>query len=361
MRCDCCIACFRLRQWRIPRNPNSGHEDEDLALARALVMAMMELVDRADPSADLRIPVATMEPPRAGLEITAVFGVVTESQVSRAITAIVAAGLAERARNRAATPLPEPTGVHAGLRFLLPDTTSGSLSVSGDALLTLVAYEESSGIDTHQHLKAHLRISDRTGWLSSTPELELRMVSADLSLPLDGTSHGEATITLHDARVFGQTWESLALGTAAGNVPVLPEARVLLSTAIQRLSNDAAGTASVALSRLLTALGFIGTNGGVIGDAVDQFIHDPGGLLRQRLAASQTEISSALAELLGPISGSVNLDTDSIHLEGGNDSTGRFGWHVDVTASSVGLTGQLRFGAELASVPAGGLNRDHRS
>jgi hypothetical protein len=339
-----------------PTNPDLEREDEDLALGRGLITAMMELVDRLDPSADLRIPTLAMEPPRAGLAITAIFGVVTESQVSRAMTAIVAAGLAERARNRAGTPLPEPTGFLVGLRFALPETTSGTLAVSGDALLTLVSYEEEIGLDTTQQLRARLRIRDRLSWLSSTPDLELRMVTADLSLPLDGAAHGEATITLHDGRVFGQTWERLTLGTAAGNVPVLPEARVLLSTAIQRISSDVAGTASVALSQLLTALGLMGTGGGVIGDAVDQFIHDPGGLVRTRVPAFQSEIAAALTGLLGSLSESVNLDTRSVHIEGGSDSTGRFGWLADVSLSPEGLAGQLRFGAEVPSQPAGGLN-----
>src|SRR5262249_51624879 len=79
---------------RDPGDPDAEGEDADLALGRALVASMMELVDRADPSTDLRPAAVPPEPPRARLELTAVFGVVTAGQVSRAMTAIVAAGLA---------------------------------------------------------------------------------------------------------------------------------------------------------------------------------------------------------------------------------------------------------------------------
>jgi len=201
-------------------------DDEDLALGRALVGAMMELVDRADPTAELRPPSIPLPAPRADLEVTAVFGAVSESQVSRAITAIVAAGLAERAQVRAATPLPEATGLRAGVRVALAPSTNGALSVSGDALVTLFSFDRTTGADTHRRLRVRLRIGDRVGWLSATPDLELRMVTADISVPLDGNGTGEATVTLHDARVFGQSWERLVLGNIAGAVPVLPEARV---------------------------------------------------------------------------------------------------------------------------------------
>ncbi len=339
-----------------PNDPDAEPDDPDLALGRALVLALMELAGRADPGADLRPPASAPPPPRAGLALRAVFGVVSERQVGRAITAIFAAGLAERARARAAAPLPEPTGVHAGLRFVLPETTDGTLSITGDALLTLAAYEQASGIDTGRVLRARLRIADRLGWLSATPELDLRMVTADLSVPLDGSAPGQATVTLHDARVFGQSWERLVLGTAAGAVPLLPEARVLLAAAVQRVTADTAGTASVALAQLLRVLGIVAPGGGIAGDAVDQLIHDPGGLLRQRLAAAGGDLAGALAALLGPLGATVDLAARTVHLVGGSDTSGRFGWHADVTAAPAGLAGQVRFGAAVPSQPAGGLN-----
>ncbi len=335
--------------------PVDAAEDEDLALGRALVGAMMELVDRADPAADLRAPAVPPPPPRAGLAFTAVFGAVSESQVGRSVTAIVAAGLAQRARIRAATPLPPATGVQAGLRLLLAPTTSGSLSVSGSALVTLFSFDDATGIDNGRHLRVQLRIGDRLGWLSATPDLELRCVSADIAIPLDGAGHGKACVTLHDARVFGQSWERLVLGTGPGTVPLLPEARVLLATAFQRIGADAAGIASLALDSLFAALGLADPAGGLAGDALDQLLHDPGGLLRARLAAAGSEMSEAVAVLLGPLAESVDLDARTVRLQGGSDTSGRFGWHADVTASPGGLAGALRFGANAPAQPAGGL------
>lgn len=337
-------------------DPGVEGEDEDLALGRALVGAMMELVDRTDPAAELRPPVVPPEVPRAGLAVSAVFGAVSESQISRAITAIVAAGLALRARVRAATALPAPSGAYAGLQFALAPTTTGSVSVSGSALLTLFAFDSASGVDTSRHLRVQLRIGDRLGWLSATPDLELRMLTADLRLPLDGVSPGGAIVTLHDARVGGQSWERLALGAGPGAVPVLPEARILLAAAIQRVTADVAGSASLELTHLLTALGIIAPTGGVAGDAVDQLVHDPAGLLRQRLTVAGTEVSNAIAALLGPLAASVDLNARSVHVQGGGNTSGRFGWAADVTASSTGLAGHLRFGADTPSQPAGGLN-----
>lgn len=341
----------------LPTGPDDEPDDADLSLGRALVGSMMELSDRTDPSDDLRVPNDVPPAPRAGLAVNAVFGEVTEAQVSRAITAIVAAGLAERARIRAQTVLPPPTGVQAGLRLLVAPTSTGSLSISGSAVLRLFKFDIAGGIDTSRHLRVQLRVGDRTGWLCASPELELRAVSADVELPLDGASTGTATVTLHDARVFGQSWERLVLGTGAGVVPLLPEARVLLAAAVQRISVDAAditSSASLALDALLTALGLGDPAGGLAGDALDQLLHDPGGLLRQRMAVAGVDISDAVTVLLGPLSASVNLATRTVHVSGGSDDSGRFGWHADVIASPAGLGGELRFGVD-APVSTGKL------
>lgn len=338
-------------------DPNNEAEDSDLALGRALVSAMMELTERADPSTELRPPAVSPAAPRTGLAVTAIFGRVSEGQVSRAMTAIVAAGLAERARARATRPLPQPTGVHAGLRFVLPATTSGTLSISGDALLTLFSSDlnTATGFSATRHMRLQLRVADRLGWLSAAPDLELRMLSADISLPLNASSPGQTKITLHDARVFGQSWERLALGNTAEGVPVLPEARVLLAAAMQRITTDAAGTASVALAQLLRALGILGEGDGVVGDAVDQLVHDPSGLVRQRLAVAGNDLAVALADLLGPLAATVNLPARTVRVQGGSAGSGRFGWHADVTVSPASLSGQLRFGTSMPSQPGGGF------
>ena len=330
-------------------DPDSVGEDEDLSLGRALVGAMMELTALADPTADLRPPVVPPATPRAGLAVTAVFGVATESQIRRAITAIVASGLAERARIRALTPLPPATGVNAGLRMAVDPTSSGALSVTGSAVLQVFSYDKTAGIDTTRHVRVRLRVVDRLAWLVATPELDLRALSAEVEIPLDGVSHGTAAVTLHDARVFGQSWERLVLGTGAGAVPVLPEARVMLAAAIQRVTTDVGGPASVALAQLLTALGIIDGAGGVVGDAVDQLVFDPGGLVRQRLATAESSLAASVNALLGPLGASVDFAARTVRAQGGDDDSGRFGWHVDVTASPTSLTGEVRVGASAPS------------
>ncbi|MBS0340518.1 MAG: hypothetical protein JSS56_08310, partial [Proteobacteria bacterium] len=340
-----------------PGGPEDEPEDADLSLGRALVASMMELADRADPGDDLRMPNDPPPAPRAGLAVNAVFGEVTDSQVARAITAVVAAGLAERARIRAQAVLPPPTGVQAGLRLLVEPTSTGSLSIGGSALLRLFKLDIADGIDTSRHLRLQLRVGDRTGWLCANPDLELRAFSADIEIPLDGASTGTATVTLHDGRVFGQSWERLVLGVGDGAVPLLPEARVLLAAAVQRISVDAAditSSASLALDALLGALGLGDPAGGLAGDALDQLLHDPSGLLRQRLATAGPDISDAISVLLGPLGASVDLLGRTVHVSGGSDDSGRFGWHADVIASPAGLGGELRFGVD-APVSTGKL------
>jgi hypothetical protein len=335
--------------------PAAGDDDGALDLGRALVLSMMRLANRADPGADLRL--ATVEPaaPRAGLAVTALFGDVSASQTQESMTAIVAAGLAGRAHVRVATPLPPATGMRAGLRWELPAVTDGALAITGSAELSLFSFDIATGATSERVLRAQLRIGDRLSWLSATPELSLRSISADLALPLDGSAAGTARITLHDARVFGQSWERLVLGTGAGAVPVLPEARVLLAAAVQRLRADVAIGASIACADLLSALALVDASGGIEADAFDQLVHDPGGLIRQRLAAAGDELADAVAALLGPQGIGIDFAARSVRVQGGDASRGRFGWSADVTGAPSGLSGTLKFGPDAALPVVGGL------
>ena len=351
-------------------------EDEDLQLGRALVGTMMELADLADPGADLRLPLLAAPAPRAGLRVTALFGSVSDVQVAQAITAITAAGLAERARARVAAAdasagveggaVHLPTGLHTGLRWALPVRSDGALAIEGDAALSLLAFDLTpTGIAQPQRLlRVRLRISDRSGWLSAAPDLGLRGASVLLEVPLGGaaTESGRCRITLHDARVFGQHWERLQMGDGTG--PVLPEARVLLSALVQRLSADVAGAASVALADVMEALGLVAGVGGVAADAVDQLIHDPLGLLRQRLARPGTELADALHALLGPVGAGINFATSGLRVQAGGDAQGRFGWALDASLGAAGagnpgglgaITGTLRLGTAAALPVVGGL------
>src|SRR5262249_10258993 len=147
--------------------PAGGGDDADLALGRELVTGMLALAAAADPTSELRPPATALPPPRDGLTVTAVFGTLPDDQVGRAVTAIVASGLATRARVRATQPLPEPTGVQAGVRFALPPSAVGALAIDGDALLTLASFDRSSGFHTGRVLRARLHVRDRLGWLAA--------------------------------------------------------------------------------------------------------------------------------------------------------------------------------------------------
>ncbi len=333
--------------------PDAGGDSDALALGRALVQAMMELSAQADPGVDLRPTGEAPPAPRAGLEVLAVFGEVSAVQAAQAITATVAAGLAARAAARPA-PAP-PTGVQAGMRWQLPAVLDGTLAIRADARMQLFAYDKDAGVSLARHLHVRVRIGDALAWLTSTPEMELRAISAELDLPLDGTSPGGARLVLHDARAFGQSWEALALGNGMDAVPVLPEARALLAAAVQRLRDEAAGAAATALAQLLNALGLTANDGSVIGDAIDQLAHDPAGLVRQRLAVAGAQVAAALDGLLGAHGAGIDLPTRSLRMQGGDDASGRFGWHADIGVSPTGLQGQLRIGADDAQPGVGGV------
>jgi large repetitive protein len=346
---------LRLLQRLLPAPNADAPDDEDLSLGRNLVAAMMELVDRADPTVELRPPATALPTPRAGLTTTAIFGDVEGDQVGRAITAIVAAGLATRARARALTPLPEATGVRAGVRFAVSSTTAGSLAIEGDALVTLAGYDRAGGITTARELRLRLTMRDRLGWLVATPEVALRMLTADVIVPLGGgAGPGQTRIGLHDARALGVDRERLVLGTAAEAVPLLPEARVLLGTAVERLVADAANPAAAGLAELLTQLGLVSA-GGAVPTAFEQLIHDPAGLMNDRLAAAGPAIADSIGELLGAAGAAVDLAERTITISAGGPSSGKFGWNGRLSAEPGGLTGQITLGPPGPFGAAGGL------
>ena len=333
-------------------------EDADLALGRALVGSLIELTTKAEPAADLRPAATELPAPRTGLTVSAWFGAVPAEQVARAMTAVVAAGLASRAQARAAAPAPEPTGVRAGLRLALPATTTGALRIEGDALLAVAGYDRATGVTNSRALRVRLAIGDRLGWLVANAEQELRMVSIDATIPLGGAGQGSATVTLHDARVFGQSWERLVVGTGAGAVPLLPEARVLLATAVQRLVADApANPLASAAVDLGEALGLVAA-GGAVHDAFDHLVHDAAGLVRAALISARADLAAAISALLGPAGAAVDLAAGRISLAGGADTAGAFGWAADVKIEPAGagppLTGTVVVGAGTPG-PAGGV------
>ncbi|HEY1366381.1 MAG TPA: hypothetical protein VGF23_04685, partial [Gaiellaceae bacterium] len=341
---------------RLLQPPAPTGEDADLALGRALVTTMVGLARQADPASELRPPTTALPAPRNGLTVQAFFGTLEAERVGRAMTAVVAAGLATRARARARVPLPEPTGVEAGIRFVLPPSAVGALAVDGDAVLTLASFDRTTGLSHAQELRARLHVRDRLGWLTATPDTALRMLSLDVTVPLEGgaTGHGRATVTLHDARALGTDQERLILASDADVTALLPEARVLIAVAAERLVADTANPLATQLVTLMEKLGLI-ASGGAVPDAFEQLLHDPAGLVNARLAAARSDIAAALTALLGPAGVGLDLAAGRLTVTGGSPATGLFGWsgHLDVSAS--GLGGQLALGPSGPVGAAGAL------
>ncbi len=369
---------LRLLQRLLPVPRANDPDDADLALGRALVNGLMALADRPDAGADLRLPSAPLPAPRVGLRVTAVFGEMAAERIRQGVTAVVAAGLAERAQRRALSPPSPPQGLHAGLRWAMPETDTGSLAITASAAVSLFSFDAIAGPSAGRLLRVQLRLADRIGWLMATPEMGLRAVTAELELPLDGSAAGRARIVLHDARAFGQSWEALSLGhlgtlgalgalggagapaptAVAAGAAVLPEARVLLAGAVQRLTADLGGSASLRLRGVLAAIGLIDATGALLANAVDQFVFDAGGLLRQRLAAAPAVLQAAVSSLLGLPAGSaagIYLAARILRLQGGGATAGRFGWRADLVATPGAINGFVSIGPDTAVTGVGGL------
>ena len=357
-------------------------EDLDLALGRALVQAWQRASALQDAAADLALPTTTLPTPRAGLNVTACFGQLSQAQVAQAITAIVAAGLAERARVRvqaasqndtaalgAAGALASATStVEMGWRWPLQASLSGALVIEGQ--VDWVGVQTGLGaagtaLQNQPALRLSLFVRDRNGWLLATPEASLRAFSLDLRLSLDGSSLGTASVVLHEAQAFGHRWEALRLGDAtqwgSSAQALLPEARVLLAAAFQRVVDDAGAGTSVALGDVLKALGLADVHGALVGDALDQFLREPATRLRQALTQAGSELPDALRALLGPLGSAIRFVHEAgqpdyaVTLSGGDASSGRFGWVFDVTLSGAGVAGHLKLGPDAALSGVGGL------
>ncbi len=351
----------RLLDRLVPDVSMPGTEDDDLATGRHLVSALMDLVDRTDPASELRPAADVPPPPRTGLNVIAVFGSVSTERVERAITAIVAAGLAERARARSNDGIALPEAAVAGVVLTVPESSVGSLRITGDARLGLVGVR-ADGQPVLPELRVRMTISDRLGWLVATPEHELRMISVDAVVPLSGSGVGAGTITFHDARVLGASWERLVVGAETDQLPLLPEARILLDIAVGRLVAGAPDAPLVGATVDLASACDLIDAAGAVHDAFDQFVRDPRGLLSNAMSTATGAIDDAIKDLLGPVGGHVDLVGGEITISAGDGTTGLFGWHSDVTidlgalaSGSGAIDGAVTFGPSTSSGPAGAV------
>ena len=290
--------------------------------------------------------------------MTALFGEVADVQIARAMTAIVASGLASRAqsRSRCAAGAAFRRGGWAALGTARQHHRHGR--DHGPRNARVVRFRRHAAARAASACcGSSCRIADRIGWLAATPDLELRAISADLALPLDGIAAGSARIVLHDARVFGQSFERLVIGNVADAAAVLPGGARAACRGHAARHRGPARHRSLALANLLNALGITAANGGVVATAVDQLAFDPAGLVRQRLAAAGAQMQAAVASLLGPLAAGIDLAARRVRVQGGGATSGRFGWAADLTASldgpTPGLSGTLAIGPDSSAAHRG--------
>jgi hypothetical protein len=366
---------LRLLRWILPPTDPAEPDDPDLARGRSLVDAMLGRITEVDPGADLRPPGAPLAP-RAGLPVHACFGVVSTLEVLRALTAVVAAGLSLRAMARDAVDRAHVTGVRAGLRVPLA-VAAPDLSVSGWARLELVgadAHAEGPALSVSRALDVHLEIRRPDGWLSGGPSgidppptAELRWLSANVRLPLGGAGEASAEIVLHEPTVFGiarERWIVRPAGAASAAAevvtPALPEVRVLMSLAAERLA--AAVPASPDLTAVVQALGGLGLlspSGGTVPDGIDHLLHDTAAHVGAALgaAASRAAIASGLNALLAGVTGATaDLAARRLTLDaaGAPGARGLLAWTAHLEATAAGQASALVTLGAAGVSPAGG-------
>ena len=307
MRCGCCIGCCPPRPTptepgrRRPRaRPRAGRRDDGAGAARRPGARSAPAGDRAGAAA------------RAGLTVT---GGVRRGRPTP--------GRARddrdrrrrprrRARRpRAGTPPPRPPACRRVCAGSCPTTPTARSRSRGCASLTLFGFDDAGGARQRRASCAStLRVADRLGWLTATPDLELRAITLDLALPLGGArrTRRRRALVLHDARVFGQSWERLVLGNAAGSTAAgssrgaARSARAALRPAVQRVTADLQGSG---VARAVEPAARARHHGaerrrGRRRASISSCTTRPASC-GSALAAAGAQIQAALAALLGPL------------------------------------------------------------
>jgi hypothetical protein len=388
---------LRLLARLLPALSDDVDDDQDLGLGRGLVTALTSLLTSDDPTRELQPPSPLPSPPRAGLNLHAVFGVVNEASVRRALTAIVAAGLAERSQARAAQPFADPDELHVAIRIPLPSGTSaaGDPVVDGYAQFELaeVAIDDLGvHLTTARNLSVHCGFGRQNGWLVGgpdpsrapgvIPDKELRRVSLDIDVPLGTTGDGSAAITLHEPRAYGidrERWLVQAVGAVAppgvdAATPALPEVRILLSGLAGALTGPTAGPAA-SLANALKAIHLLGPTGSSVPDAIDHLLHDPIAHLDAVLTATTDRqmLVAALRALFGASgtapdrlqigAGPATIDLDlaarrvSLAATASPDAFGLVSWsaHLTLDGAAHTIDGDFTIG-DVGATVAGGLD-----
>jgi large repetitive protein len=332
-------------------------DDEDLALARALVDSLLARDGRGDPLTELSAPELPLPP---GPAVHAVIGSCSPDAVRRALTAAVAAGLASRSRRRVLDPTgsgaPGAAPARGRLGIHLPaglGAAVGGLRVAAGLDLDLIRATD-DGI-AGPALRVRLRIAGDGRWLAGGPDtarapgprpLAVRAATLDLTLALpgwgvSGDDAGAGAVTpggrlvLHDATAFGihKTRWSVDLSETA---PLLPEVRALLGEVAAQLEADADDAVS-GLVEAFTALGILDASGGFDSTTLATLLVDPAAVVGAALAdpARTSSLAAALRSMVGDVREAAG---SSVELRAGD---------VTVTGDLAGLTLGVSAGADL--------------
>ncbi len=336
---------LRLMKALLPAPDPSDPDDADLAHARALVGGGMDAVRGAPSVTDLEADRPTVAI-RAGLTAVAAFGVLGADAVARAMTAVFAAGLSARARARVPVAEAPPDIAYAGIRlpfsFLTPPGGHGT-TLTGAAMITLGSVARPGPVVAAApsiHVDLDLGESDSGSWLIGGPgtspvggalPLELRRIRLTADIGLHGTP-STARLVLGEGAALGAEWAQLVVEPPAEvsgtleTLPMLPEARALLDALVRRLAAAIpASPAGLAVS-LLRSVGLVDVGGGLVPDALDHLLHDPGGQLR---AVPRDALMSALAGLIPELTPA----GDTVHV-----ALGPLTVDADFAAKTLGFT-----------------------
>jgi large repetitive protein len=339
---------LRLLKALLPAVDEADPDDPDLAHGRALVTGFFDAV-RGKPAATEIEATRPDTPIRAGLAAIGVFGVLSEAAVARAMTAVFAAGLAQRAQGRAPAAAAPPAATCLGLRlpfsFLTPPGGHG-VTLSGSVLLTLGSIATAdAAVTVAPQLGIDFALADTDAWLiggpgttpvGGAPALELRRVSGRVTVGLAG-GPSSAVVTLGEGAALGADWDRLVVDpptAATGTLdaqPLLPEAQALLSALTTKLAAVAAGSPAAIFATLLHAVGITQADGALVPDSAAHLLHDPGAQLRAITAAvpSRAELLTALAGLIPGLA----VAGDAVSL-----TVGPLAVDADMGARTIGIT-----------------------